>query len=103
MIARIWSGWTTPGNADAYQKLISEKILPGTAARNLDGYHGAYFLRRENGDEVQFTTIMLFDSIDSIRAFAGEDYETAYVPREAAALLARFDPRSVHHETLLTP
>jgi hypothetical protein len=41
MIARIWSGWTTPGNADAYQDLISEKILPGTAARNLEGYHGA--------------------------------------------------------------
>lgn len=103
MIARIWRGWTTPQNAAAYQEIVSTKVLPGIAARDLAGYHGAYLLRRELDDEVEFTTIMLFDSLDHVRAFAGEDYEAAYVPPEARAVLARFDARSAHHETLLAP
>jgi hypothetical protein len=45
VIARIWRGWTTPENADAYQQIVSQEVLPGIAARNLDGYHGAYLLR----------------------------------------------------------
>ena len=73
MIARIWRGWTTPDNADAYQQIVSAQVLPEIAGRNLDGYHGAYLLRREIRDKVEFSTIMLFDSIDDIRAFTGED------------------------------
>ena len=81
MITRIWRGWTTPENADAYQRIVSQEVLPGIAARNLDGYHGAYLLRRDLGGEVEFATIMLFDSLEQVRGFAGEDYESAYVPR----------------------
>jgi antibiotic biosynthesis monooxygenase (ABM) superfamily enzyme len=103
MIARIWRGWTTPENADAYQRIVSEEVLPGIAGRNLDGYHGAYLLRRDLGGEVEFATIMLFDSLEQVRAFAGEDYEAAYVPPRARAVLARFDERSAHYETLLRP
>jgi heme-degrading monooxygenase HmoA len=103
MIARIWRGWTTPANADAYQRIVGEEVLPGIAGRNLDGYHGAYLLRRELDDEVEFATIMLFDSLAHVRAFAGEDYEAAYVPPRARAVLARFDGRSAHYETLLRP
>jgi hypothetical protein len=104
MIARIWRGWTTPEKADAYQRIVSTEVLPEIAARNLDGYHGAYLLRRtlEHG-EVEFSTIMLFDSIDDVRGFVGEDYEIAHVPPQARAVLARFDERSAHYETLLTP
>ena len=94
MIARIWRGWTTPENADAYQQIVSQEVLPGIAARNLDGYHGAYLLRRRLGDEVEFATILLFDTLEQVRAFAGEDYEAAYVPPRARAVLARFDHRS---------
>jgi heme-degrading monooxygenase HmoA len=103
MIARIWRGWTTPANADAYQRIVGEEVLPGIAGRHLDGYHGAYLLRRELDDEVEFATIMLFDSLEHVRAFAGEDYEAAYVPPRARAVLARFDGRSAHYETLLRP
>lgn len=46
---------------------------------------------------------MLFDSIDKVRGFMGEDYEIAHVPPEARAVLSRFDARSVHYEVLLTP
>ena len=103
MITRIWRGWTTPENADAYQRIVSEEVLPGIAARNLDGYHGAYLLRRHLDDEVEFATILLFETLDQVRAFAGEDYEVAYVPPRARAVLARFDERSAHYDTLLQP
>jgi hypothetical protein len=103
VILRYWRGWTTPGNADAYQKIVSEQVLPGIAARRLSGYHGAYLLRRDLDQEVEFATVMIFDSLDHVRAFAGEDYETAYVPPAARAVLARFDGNSAHYEVLLTP
>ena len=90
-------------NADAYEEIVSKRVLPSIAARNLDGYHGADLLRREVGGEGEFATIMVFDSIDAVRAFAGDDYETAYVPPEARAVLTRFDETSAHYETLLTP
>ena len=103
MIARIWRGWTTPENADAYQRIVSQEVLPGIEARNLDGYHGAYLLRRELDGEVEFATMLLFDSLEHVRALTGEDYEAAYVPSQARAVLARFDERSAHYETLLRP
>jgi len=104
MIARIWRGWTTAANAAVYQHVVSSRVLPDIAARNLEGYHGAYLLRRtlESG-EVEFSTIMLFDSIDNVKAFTGEDYSVAHVPPEARAVLARFDQRSAHYDALLTP
>jgi hypothetical protein len=103
VILRYWRGWTTPDNADAYHKIVSEQVLPGIAARQLDGYHGAYLLRRDLDQEVEFATVMIFDSIDNVRTFAGDDYETAYVPPAARAVLARFDEKSAHYTTLLTP
>jgi hypothetical protein len=103
VILRYWRGWTTPDNADAYHMIVSEQVLPGIAARRLDGYHGAYLLRRDLDREVEFATVMIFDSVDKVRAFAGDDYETAYVPPAARALLARFDEKSAHYTTLLTP
>ena len=103
MILRYWRGWTTQQNADAYEKIVSEQVLPGIAARQLDGYHGAYLLRRDLDHEVEFATLMIFDSLDNVRAFAGEDYETAYVAPAAQAVLARFDEKSAHYTTLRAP
>jgi hypothetical protein len=103
MIVRIWRGWTTPEQADAYQRIVTTQVLPDIASRNLVGYHGAYLLRREIDGEVEFSTIMLFDSIDNIRAFTGVDYAVAHVPVEARAVLSRFDERSAHFEMLLSP
>jgi heme-degrading monooxygenase HmoA len=103
VITRIWRGWTTPENADAYQRIVSQEVLPSIQRRDLDGYHGAYLLRRDLGGEVEFATIMLFDSLEHVRAFAGDDYEAAYVPPQARAVLSRFDERSAHYDTLLRP
>jgi len=98
MISRIWHGWTTPANADAYQQLLTTKILPGI--HRVPGYHGATLLRRDAGAEVEFITITRFDSMDAVRAFAGPGFDVAVVPPEARALLARFDDRSKHYETI---
>jgi heme-degrading monooxygenase HmoA len=98
MIGRIWHGWTTPADADAYEALLKSEILVGIQNRKIAGYRGIRLLRRNLDDEVEFITIMFFDALDAVRAFAGEDYEEAVVPPEARRLLSRFDERSQHYE-----
>lgn len=98
MISRIWHGWTSPSNADAYESLLKSEIIVGIGDRHIAGYQGIQLFRRKAGDEVEFVTIMWFDSIDAVRAFAGEDFELAVVPPKARALLSRFDARSQHYE-----
>ena len=98
MIARIWHGFTRPADADAYERLLREEIFRGIASRAIPGYHGIELFRRPTGEEVEFVTLMRFDSLDAVRAFAGEQYEIAVVPPEARALLARYDARSAHYE-----
>jgi heme-degrading monooxygenase HmoA len=98
MISRIWHGWTTPGNADRYEALLREEIFTGIQDRHIRGFEGIQLLRREVGGEVEFVTIMKFDTLDAVRAFAGDDYETAVVPEKARAVLAHYDQRSEHYE-----
>jgi heme-degrading monooxygenase HmoA len=101
VIARTWQGWTSAENAGPYEQHLRGHILPGI--ERLDGSRGAYLLRRDLVDGVQFMTVTLWDSLDAVRAFAGDDYEAAVVPPEARALLERFDERSVHYEVLVEP
>ena len=98
MISRIWHGWTIPSNADTYEKLLKEEIFIGIQSRHIRGFKGIQLLRREINEEVEFITIMLFDSLKAVREFAGEDYEVAVVPEKARAILSRFDERSQHYE-----
>ena len=97
MISRIWHGWTTPENADAYEALLKNEIFVGIGNQQIAGYRGIHLLRRDLGDEVEFVTVMWFDSLDAVRAFAGKDYEAAVVPPKARAILKRFDARSLHY------
>jgi hypothetical protein len=97
VISRIWHGWTSPGNADAYEALLKSEIFVGIRDRQIAGFRGIQLFRRDLGTEVEFVTVMWFDSLDAVRAFAGEDYEVAVVPPKARALLARFDARSQHY------
>jgi len=101
MISRIWHGWTSKANAEAYQTLLMTKILPGI--HRVAGYKGANLLRRDAGAETEFVTITLFESMEAVRAFAGADTEVAVVPPEARALLARFDERAKHYDTVMGP
>jgi heme-degrading monooxygenase HmoA len=94
----LWHGWTTPANADAYETLLRNEVLPGI--HRVRGFKGAQVLRRDVKDEVEFVTITLFDSLDAVREFAGEDYEVAVILPEAHRLLSHFDARSAHYETM---
>jgi heme-degrading monooxygenase HmoA len=98
MIGRIWHGWTAPENADAYESLLKAEIFTGIENRSIPGYQGIQLFRRALAGEVEFVTIMWFDSIEAVRSFAGADYEVAVVPEKARRLLARFDERSQHYE-----
>ena len=98
MIGRVWHGWTTHGNADAYEALLKSEIFTGIEGRQIAGYRGIHLFRRDLGEEVEFVTVMWFDSIDAVRVFAGDDYEVAVVPQKARILLTRFDARSQHYE-----
>jgi heme-degrading monooxygenase HmoA len=100
MIARIWHGYTTKENAGRYENLLKEEVFTGIEQKNIKGYKGIRLLRRELEDETEFTTIMQFDSIEDVKQFAGEDYETAYVPAKARQILKRYDPKSVHCEII---
>lgn len=98
MMNRVWHGWTTPDNADAYEYLLKEEIFRTIDAMKVSGYRGITLLRRtlDNG-EVEFVTIMQFESVEAVRQFAGADYRQAYVPEKARALLSRFDAQSQHY------
>lgn len=98
MIFRIWHGWTTPENADAYQRIVQDEVFEMIAAKKVPGYQGIDLLRRAIGDEIEFVTVMRFDSIESVKAFTGEDYERSFVPPQARAVLKRFDERAQHYE-----
>ena len=98
MISRIWHGWTTPENADKYEALLKDEIFVGIEERNIPGFRQIQLLRRPLGTEIEFLTIMEFDSLDAVREFAGEDYEVAVVPPRARAVLLHFDARSQLYE-----
>ena len=97
-IKRIWHGYTTPQRADDYEALLQAEVIREIEGKNIPGFQQIEVLRRPIGDEVEFITIMEFENLDSVRAFVGKDYEAAYVPAEARAVLKRFDERSQHYD-----
>ena len=99
-VKRIWHGWTTPQNAEAYEKLLREEVSIGIEAMEFPGLRRFEMMRRAHADEVEFVTIMEFDDIDAVKAFVGEDYEASYVPEAARKVLKRFDQRSQHYDLL---
>jgi len=98
MISRIWHGYTTPKNADAYEELLKHEIFTGIKGRNIEGFQEIQLFRRDLDKEVEFITVMWFDSLEAVRIFAGQDYEVAVVPPKARELLSHFDDRSQHYE-----
>ncbi|MBM7787337.1 hypothetical protein [Tenggerimyces flavus] len=100
MICRLWRGWTTPENADAYEAVVRGEVIPGIEARRIPGFQHIDLLRREAGEEVEFVTLMWFDDLDAITSFMGEEYDLAHVPQAAQAVLVRFDERSAHYDAL---
>jgi heme-degrading monooxygenase HmoA len=100
MICRLWRGWTTKENAAAYERVVRGEVIPGIEARNIPGFRSIDLVRRERDGDVEFVTLMWLDSVESVKAFMGDDYELAHVPPEAQAVLSDFDRRSAHYEVL---
>ena len=91
MIARLWRGWTKRADAKAYEEMLRNEIFPSIAARNIKGYRSAELFIREDGDEVQFVTLLRFDSMDAVKEFAGADESKPVIFRKAERLIARME------------
>jgi hypothetical protein len=101
VIARTWRGWTTHENADAYERFLRDSLIP--QMRQLDGFRGVHILRRDRGDQVEFITVSMFESLDAVRAFAGDGYETPVIEPEAERLLARYERLAAHYDAVFEP
>jgi antibiotic biosynthesis monooxygenase (ABM) superfamily enzyme len=100
MIARIWHGWTRPEDAKAYENLLRDEIFPSITAREIKGYHGAELFVREDGDEVEFVTLLRFDSMDAVSEFAGPEESKPMIFPKAEALITRME-RARHYRVAI--
>lgn len=100
MVCRLWRGWTTPENAQAYEAIVRGEVIPEIEARRIPGFLAIDLMRRPVEVGVEFATLMFFDDLQAIKAFVGDDYEVAHVPPRARAVLSRFDERSVHFHVI---
>jgi len=100
MIARIWHGWTKPADAKAYENMLRDEIFPSIAARKISGYHGAELFIREDGKEVEFITLLRFDSMEGVKEFAGADETRPVIYPGVERLLTRME-RSLHYRIVL--
>jgi heme-degrading monooxygenase HmoA len=96
MIARHWRGWTELQNADAYETLLTSTVLPGL--RNIEGYRGGYVLRNDGPGETEFVVVNLFDSMEAVKRFAGQDYANPVFEHEARVLLSKVEPVARHYD-----
>ena len=100
MICRLWRGWTSLENADAYERIVRTEVIPGIEARKIPGFRHIDLMKRDLGGEIEFQTLMWFDSLDAIKEFMGEDYSVSHVPPEARAVLNSFDDRAAHYDLI---
>ena len=102
MIVRVWRGWTKPENGDAYEEFLRANVFPALTTR-VPGFRGGYVTRRDVDGEVEFLVMTLFDSLEAVRAFAGDDYEVPVIEPGAAQLLSRGDDHAAHYEVVIAP
>jgi antibiotic biosynthesis monooxygenase (ABM) superfamily enzyme len=91
VVARIWHGWTKPADVQPYEKLLRDEIFPSIAARKIEGYRGAELFIREDGNEVEFVTLLRFDSMDAVTEFAGLETSKPVIFPKAEALITRME------------
>ena len=98
MIARVWRGVAAPETAHAYLEHLQQSIFPELA--QIDGYRGASVLRRDSDQGIEFTVQTLWDSMDAIRQFAGDQTEAAVVAPAAQPLFRSYDHTVTHYEVV---
>ncbi len=99
-VKRIWHGWTTPENAEAYQQVLHDHVIPSIEDKKIPGYVSIELLRLNHDEEVEFVTVMTFESLQNVIDFQGEDYSRSYVPAAAQEVLKRWDERASHYESI---
>ena len=101
MIGRMWRGWTKPEDADAYEELLRDEILPSIDDRDIQGYHGACVMRKDGTEETEFVTILWFATMGDVELFAGSEPARAVIPEAAHALLDRYQDHALHYQTVI--
>src|SRR5512139_263723 len=99
MIARMWRGSAINEKADDYVKHLQQSVVPGL--RQIEGFRGIYLLRRDSSDTVEFLVLTFWESMESIRKFAGENPEVAVVAPAAQALFREYDALVEHFDIVL--
>lgn len=99
MVCRLWRGWTRRSDAHAYNAYLNHELFP-RLHRELtsEGYRGFHVIRRAAGAEVEFVTLVWFESLDAVKSFAGEEYELPVLTDKARALLTHYAERCEHYD-----
>ena len=93
----MWRGWTAPSAGDDYEHFLLDELFPSML--QIQGFRGADLLRRPDGGEVAFVTLVRFDALSDVKEFAGDDWERPVIEPRAAELLTRWDEQAAHYET----
>lgn len=101
-VKRVWHGWTTIENADSYLRILQNEVIPSIESKDIPGLKKFEILRMELDEEVEFMTIITFESLQDVIAFQGEDYQKAYVPDAAKKVLSRWDVVIPHYDLIET-
>ena len=97
-ILRTWKGWTTIENGPIYQNMLVNEVFPIVKRNGVDGLEKVSISTKTMSQEVEFFLVLQFDSIESVKKFAGENYEMAYIPDNAKRVLKRYDNKAEHYE-----
>jgi hypothetical protein len=97
-IIRTWKGWTSLENALFYENMLVQEVFPAVKRKGVEGLEKVSISTKEKTDEVEFFLVLQFDSLESVKMFAGEDYERAYIPDNAKQVLSRYEETADHFE-----
>lgn len=97
-IIRIWKGWTTIENASIYKNMLINEVFPQVKQKGVKGLEKVSISTKHHENEVEFFLVLQFDSLESVKFFAGEDYKTAYIPENAKRVLLRYEQTAQHYE-----
>ena len=97
-IIRVWKGWTSLENASIYEDMLINEVFPEVKKKGVKGLEKVSISRLDKKGEVEFFLILQFNSIDSVKTFAGENYKTAYIPDNAKRVLLRYEETAQHYE-----
>ncbi len=97
-IIRTWRGWTTIENAPIYESMLVNEVFPEVKKKGVTGLEKVSISTKHHKNEVEFYLVLQFDTLNSVKLFAGNDYETAYIPENAKRILLRYDTTAQHYE-----